>query len=105
MTTYEWDGDRLVRAVTTREPEFSPDDVAALIASRRAEQVKRGPHGIPLAEAMDPANQFAFEAVGPAKDWAMDALHRKQELFYKQNPNAKGDPSLVFSVRRRKPQN
>lgn len=90
-----------MRAVTVREAEFSREDVAALIASRRAEQVKRGPHGIPLVEAMDPANQFAFEATGPAKDWAMDALHRKQELFYKQNPNAKGDPSLVFSVRRR----
>lgn len=91
----------MVRAVTVREAEFSPEDVAALVESRRAEMVKRGPHGIPLTEAMDPANQFAFEAVGPSKDWAMDALHRKQELFYKQNPNAKGDPSLVFSVRRR----
>jgi hypothetical protein len=77
------------------------DDVALLIASRRAANVRRGPHGIPLVEAMDPANQFAFEATGPKKDWALAALKARQDAYYTENPKAKGDPSLVFSVIRR----
>lgn len=93
-----------MRAVTVREPEFSLEDVAVMVASRRAERVKRGPHGIPLTEAMDPANQFAFEATGPKKDWALAALKAKQDLYYKQNPKAKDDPSLVFSVGYRQPE-
>lgn len=104
MTTFEYDSEgRVVRSVTLREAEYSPEDVAALVESRRAEHVRRGPHGIPLTEAMDPANQFEFEATGPKRDFALYALHHKQEAYFKENPSARGDPSLVFSVRRRQP--
>ena len=67
--------------VVTRDPEFTPAGVALLLASRRkaAEPMS---HGIPLHEAMDPANQFAFEAQDkPVTDWADKALKDAQDRF------------------------
>lgn len=88
MTTYEYDGDRLVRAVTVREPEFTPGGVALLVASRRWE-AELGPHGFPLSEAMDPANQFAFEGYEkPRMDWADKAMQDAKDRFYEANPKA-----------------
>lgn len=102
MTThYDAAGNVTGRSVTVRESEWAPGDVAALIASRRAEFVKRGPHGIPVAEATDPANQALFEVDLPVTDFAMQKLQREQDRYYKQYPDAKGDQSLVWSVRRR----
>jgi hypothetical protein len=101
VTYYEYEGDRLVRSVTVREPEWSVDDRALVIASRRAERVKRGPHGYPLEVAMDPANQFAFDPGNPSRDWAMKALQDAQEAFFTANPSARGDRSLVWDVKRR----
>ena len=102
VTSFEYDADgRVVRAVTVRESEFSLGDVAALVASRRAESVRRSPTGYTLAEAKDPANQFAFEVKNPKRDWAVAALNSAQERFYTQYPKAKGDPSLIWDVRRR----
>jgi hypothetical protein len=98
VTTYEYDGDRLVASVTIREPEFSSLDVAVLLEARRRQRVKRGPHGYPITEAMDPDNQFAFKADKPVRDWAMTALHQAQKAWFASHPEDKGDPSLVFPV-------
>lgn len=100
-TTYEYDdAGRVVASVTIREAEFSPMDVAALLEARRRQRVKRGPHGYPVTEAMDPENQFAFKAEAPVRDWAMAALHQAEKAWYASHPEDKGDPSLVFPVRK-----
>ena len=86
MTTFEYDGDVLVRSVTVRESEFTDGERVLLLASRRkaAEQFS---HGIPLDEAMDPANQFAFEAQEkPVTNWADKALSDAQDAYYKTRP-------------------
>jgi hypothetical protein len=42
-----------------------------------------------MAEAMDPANQWAFDAdVAPATDWAEKARRDAQDRYYKQYPDA-----------------
>lgn len=91
-------------SVTVREPEWTADDVAALLASRREEFAKRGAHGYTIAEATDPANQGTFEAGLPSTDFAALALSRAQDSYYRKYPDAKGDPSLVWTVRKRQPQ-
>ena len=83
-----FDSDGVLTGVTVvrRDPEFTPEGVALLLASRRksAEQFS---HGIPLAEAMDPANQFAFEGQkAPTIDYADKALKDAQDRFYKNRP-------------------
>ncbi|MBC8726063.1 hypothetical protein F6X37_32365 [Paraburkholderia sp. 31.1] len=82
------------------EPRFTPGEVAILLASRRAEREPRGRHGIPLAEALDPANQFAYEPVGPNVDWAQSTINEAEAAFEKNR--AKGDHrAVMFGVRRR----
>lgn len=84
MTTYVYDGDRLVRSVTVREPEFDEHErVLQLAASRRVV----GDHGIPLDVAMDPANQFAFKAPKkPLMDWAEKAQKDDMDSYYATRP-------------------
>lgn len=43
-----------------------------------------GPHGIPIAVATDPKNQWAFEVGLPTSDFAAKALDREQDAYYKQ---------------------
>lgn len=101
VTTYEYDDDgRLLRAVTVREPEYSAWDRAVLLADVAASKVPRGHHGVPLHEAADPENQFAFEVPPPRMDWAQKALDDAQEAFKKQNPKAPMG-ALMWKVARR----
>jgi hypothetical protein len=100
VTTFEYDGDRLVSSVTIREAEFSPLDVAALLEARRRARVRRGPHGYTIAEATDPDNQFNFVAK-PRQDWAMRALNQAQEAYRAENPKATDLHSLVWDVQKR----
>jgi hypothetical protein len=73
--------------VVTRTPEFTREDVALLVASRRMQR-EIGPHGIPMSEAMDPANQFAFKGPGqPKVDWAEKALRDDIDAYYKGRPD------------------
>lgn len=82
FTSYVYEGDRLVGSVTRRESEWSPRDRAEVIALARLE-AEMGPHGIPMSEAMDPANQFAFQVnKRPSMDWAAKALGDAQDAFY-----------------------
>lgn len=74
--------------VVTRDPEYTPVDLARLLAARRVEQ-STPDHGIPMAEAMDPANQYAFEAPDmPDVDWAAKVRKDKQDAYYNAWPDA-----------------
>jgi hypothetical protein len=84
--------------VTVRESEFSAEDVAALIASRRAASQRRGPHGYTLAEAMDPTVQGRV-STSVKRDWILAKLNADQKLYYDRYPQAKGDSSFVWDVR------
>lgn len=98
VTTFEYDGDRLVRSVTVREPEWSMYDVAVLLASRRRAV---GPHGIPVAEATDPANREAFAGYEmPVVDYATKALEDARDRYYKAWPDANRNGHM-WGVRRR----
>lgn len=89
VTTFEYDeSGRLARAVTVREPEFTPWDRAALLADVADSKELRGSHGRLISEVTDPANQFAYEAEPPAMDWAQKALDDAQEAYKKKNPKA-----------------
>lgn len=71
-----------------RESEFSPDDVAMMLESRRRESVPRNAYGVPLHEAMDPANQFAFDVVGPRMDFSAAKVHKTQAAYREKNKDA-----------------
>ena len=101
VTTFEYDeSGRMVRAVTVREPEFSAWDRRVLADDVAASKVRRGAHGIPVAEAADPENQFAFEVPPPTMDWAQKALDDAQAAYRKQNPKAPLG-ALLWRVTRR----
>lgn len=101
MTTFEYDDDgRLARAVTVREPEYSPWDRAALLADVADSKIPRGAHNLPLSETTDPRNQFAYEMEPPTMDWAQKVLDDAQEAYRKKNPNAPMG-ALLWKVKRR----
>ena len=98
VTTFEWDDSgRLRRAITVREAEFSEADVALLLADYERAHVRRGRHGLRMADAVDPANQFAFEVAPPVTDWAQKKLNEAQEAFKKRYPQADMD-ALLWTV-------
>lgn len=75
----------MVRSVAIPEPEWSAEDVALLVASRQQER-ELGSHGIPLSEAMDPANQFKFRGQdAPKVDYAEKARKDAEAAFYKKH--------------------
>jgi len=75
----------MIRSIAIPEAEWTPDDVAFLVASRLAER-EIGPHGFPMSEALNPANQFAFKGrEGPRVDWAQKAKLDAQDTYYKQH--------------------
>lgn len=89
ITTFEYDeSGRLARAVTVREPEFTPWDRAALLTDVADSKVPRGGHGRTISEVTDPDNQFAYEVEPPAMDWAQKKLDEAQAAYKKSNPNA-----------------
>ena len=86
-----YDGDRLVRAVTVREREFTDDDLAALL--ERVPPV--GKHGWPVDEAMSPDGdssswnaKYRWHVPPPSVDFAQKALDQAQEAYRKQYPDA-----------------
>ena len=77
--------------IVTREPEFTAADRAWALASYRAE-LELGPHGIPMSEATDPANQYAFEAdefplVDFAEKTLKDAIDKRHREWPDENRN------------------
>lgn len=91
----------MVRSVTVREAEFDREDLLLLRAHQYREDTT-GSHGIPMDEATDPANQFAFEAsAAPTVDWAEATRAAAIEAYYKQYPDANRAGHL-WGVTRRK---
>ena len=94
VTEYEYDEDgRLVGSVTTREPEWSADDVNALLAFLDSKRV--GSHGHPLSESMspdaDPASRdakYRYVVPNPSVDFAARALSNAQDAYRKKYPEA-----------------
>lgn len=84
---FEYDGGRLIRTVTTREPEWTPEERAYLLASRRIEFEPKNKFGIPLSESMDVANQFRWKPFTlPSIDWAEKAHGDAIDQYYKEWP-------------------
>jgi hypothetical protein len=99
VTSFEYDGDRLVRQVTVREPEFTRAERALLLASRRHE-AGLNRFGIPWKEATDPANQFRQRFEGFSRmDYSEKAVEDFKEAFFKKYPDASRN-GLQFGVRR-----
>lgn len=98
VTTFEYDeAGRLVSAVTVREAEFSAWDRAVLVADWGRSSARVGRHGRLLSEALDPANQFAYEVPPPVTDWAQKKLNEAQEAYKKKYPQADMD-ALLWEV-------
>jgi len=101
VTHIEYDGHgRAVTVISTREPEFSERDRLMILAQRRADDVPRNAYGIPVSEAIDPANRDAFEVPLPDMDFPAATLARAQKKYSKTYPDADMD-SLRWSVRRK----
>lgn len=99
MTTYDYDDQgRMVRSVTVREPEWTPDEVSVLIASKHLEM--RDSTGHLIVEATDllanPARKdwthryvagvpYPDGTRGPVTNWAekaaADARKRWREIY------------------------
>lgn len=101
VTEYEYDGDRLVRSVTTR-PGWTEDDVELLLAWQERDNL-RGPHGQPVDEAQsplaDPANrrrQWEYVAE-PVIDFAQKARDDAAAAYREANGDSHG---VTFRVRK-----
>ncbi len=77
-TVHEYEHGRLVRSVTTREPEFDKEQYELVVALFEHE-ASLNELGIPVDEAtsieadpMNPAGGFRFEAK-PIRDWSVQA--------------------------------
>lgn len=68
-----------------REPEFTATDVASLLAFV-ADEESRGPHGVLMNEATDPANKNRFRAARFV-DFAQAAIDRKRAEIDKMTTN------------------
>lgn len=77
----------LIGVRVTREPEFSPHDVAMLEAHLELEARPRNSLGVLLEEATDPANQYAYRAREiPLVDFALAAVEARRDAYYEQYP-------------------
>jgi len=90
------DAGRVKRSVTTREPEFDLWQVALLTGSHEIESAPRGPHGVLMSEATDPANQFRYK-VRTFTDYAEKAIGDHEERLDKQYPDA-NKHGRIFAV-------
>lgn len=90
----------MLLSVTVQEPRFTAEDKAVLLASRRLQNAARGDHGLLIAEATDPDNQFAFEVDNPVMDWAAKTRNEFIEAYKKKHPDADMS-ALHIRVRKR----
>lgn len=90
----------MVRSVTVSEPEFSADDLALLISSRRAERAPRGPHGVLLSEATNPDLQGEWEVPLPIQDFVEKKLKTVKDAYHKQYGDT-APAGLIWRVSRR----
>ena len=86
-TEYVYDeAGRLIRTVTTREPEWSRDEVALFIAARRVE-ANMGPYGVPIDRALAKNAKFVADAI-PMQNAAVAAVERARTKYFDQYPKA-----------------
>lgn len=76
-------------------------DVAALLASRRAETEPRNVYGVLLSEATAKENRYAFSAE-PITDFAAVAVERAKEAMKKEYDEV-DTAGLLWSVTRPQP--
>ncbi|KRC52127.1 hypothetical protein ASE16_03505 [Leifsonia sp. Root227] len=94
-----YEGDRLMRTITRREPEFRVQDRVQMLAFQSIEE-DMGPYGIPVSEAMDPKNQFAYvPSWSPSTNWAVKAVEDRKDSFYEANKDSSRN-GHVWSVSR-----
>lgn len=100
VTQFRYDDTgRVVGMESYTESEWSPDQVALLLAARELRN-ERGPHGFSMLEATDPKNQFAFVGKGPRTDWAEKARLDAQDAYFKQWDKANRN-GMTFVVTKR----
>lgn len=97
VTTFEYDGDRLVRSVTVREPEFNSRE-RSLILAHLAHKADEGPYGIPLSHATDPERRFEASKL-PVENFAVKAATIAQKAYFERYKDADPhNPSLMWRV-------
>lgn len=96
----------VVRAASYSEPEWSPGDIAALVAVREQRKLI-GPHGWPIDEAMSPDGdpsswdaKYQWVVPPPSVDYAQRAIDIKKAEYAKEYPNVDMN-SLRWRVERR----
>lgn len=85
VTTYEYDDrDRLVRAITVHDAEWTGEDVDTAKAKRRNDAENCPGCELPLAETTDPVNQGEYIVPDPDRCFACTEMARKKEQLAKQ---------------------
>lgn len=95
--TRDWLG-RVKSTVTVSEPEFSPNDRYAILASRRLDARPRGAHGRLLSEATDQANEYRYKVDLPITDFAQRALNKAQKAYRDEFGDDADMDSLLWDV-------
>jgi hypothetical protein len=92
----------VTRSITVREPEYTPQDQALMVADWYEQREPKNGYGIPITEATDPANAQAFVVPYPRRDFAAQAAGRARKQYEKDYPH--DDPSsLLWRVERAEP--
>ena len=102
VTEYEYEGGRLVRSVTTTEPEWDDEQLALVIAHLELEN-DVGPHGQPMSEATNvlgdaknPNGQWWYKPTGPFVDYAEKARVEAREAHEKSLGENEHLPSWMW---------
>lgn len=108
FTDYVYDDEgRLVRSVTSVEPEWDDEQVALILAHLELDN-DVGPHGQPMSEATsklgdakNPDGRWWYQASPPMIDYAQKALDEAHETYKKTLGKDEPFPSWVrFGVTR-----
>lgn len=84
--------------MTTREAEYNDQDRALIAASKAADDVPRGRHGLPLSVSTDIANWGQF-VVEPTRDFALEALNAEKKRWHDENGDAVDADAMLWRVR------
>lgn len=98
FTEYVYEDDRLVGSVTTREPEFSPEQVDLLLA-HEAYMADLGPHGHRMSVATSKGATFAADPI-PTIDKAARAIKMAERAYFKQWPEEADKGGVLFAAHR-----
>lgn len=83
--SHEYDGDRLIRSVVTREPEWDAEQRNLTLAFHGLED-RRGPNGYLLSEELDAEVKFTAEAITNHATAAVDKLRAQYKKDYPDDP-------------------